>query len=327
MSRTCPPTPWANRGGQGAGSAPTSAHAAYRDVRGRGCATGHRSRLQNKGHPHPWRDPLRRRPQSPFSVATLTPGGRVTHAALHAPPARHRRTRRGLTGDAGALPRRPHPPRPHRPRRRPPHPAGPRLLAAPQRRGRAPRRRPRRRVRGPRRPAHRRRPARRAPPFDRPAVVLRGARGQVPRLTRHGAVVVPQTAIQGARGHISVVPRWDYSSVVVVPSWDHTLVFVVPSWDHTLVFVVPWRPFSWDHAWSWDHAMVPRFTRKRGPVVPSFTLGAVPPVVLGPWRQGTTLWSHAGDHAPLREAGPARSDGAQGKGRGHPAALTADRRR
>jgi len=126
---------------------------------------------------------------------------------------------------------------------------------------------------------------------------------------------------------MSVVPRWDDSPVVVVPPWDHSPVVVGPSGDHAPVFVGPSGPFSWDHAWSWDHAMVPRFEREIGPVVPSFTLGAVPPVVLGPWRQGTTLWSHAGDHAPLREAGPARSDGAQGKGRGHPAALTADRRR
>ncbi len=101
----------------------------------------------------------------------------------------------------------------------------------------------------------------------------------------------------------------------VVPRWDDSPVVVVPPWDHDAVFVVPWRPFSWDHAWSWDHAMVPRFTRKRGLVVPSFTLGWGPRVVLGPWRQGTTLWSHAGDHAPPREGGPARSDGAQGTAR------------
>ncbi len=54
---------------------------------------------------------------------------------------------------------------------------------------------------------------------------------------------------------------------------DHTAVFVVPPWDHSAVFVAPWGPFSWDHAWSWDHAMVPRFTCKRGPVVPPFILG------------------------------------------------------
>jgi len=129
------------------------------------------------------------------------------------------------------------------------------------------------------------------------------------------AVIVPPAALQGTIAPFS----WSHPGTIAPFSWSHPGTIAPFSWSHPGTIA----PFSWSHrgrfhgatrgpgTTPWSHVL----RVKEGLWSHPLSWGWGPRVVLGPWRQGTTLWSQAWSHAPPRESGLARSDEAQGTAR------------